>query len=288
MPAINTASDISSLALSIQEDAVFVERSVNFMQNLVTVYRDASGINTRKNFQYGTATVNQVAESDDLASQAFAPSVLQTLTPLEYGAQFFVTDLRMETDSPDNIRTDGARELGFAAASKVESDMLGLFSSLTGGTVGSAGTAMTWGLLFAAATRARVSIKNQAAPLFAVLHEYQWHALAKAQSPAASSVVSYNPQFTESIIANWYRGRVAGVEIFVTPNSAMLSGTDAYAAVFAREALALDWRRPIRVEGERDASRRGVEMNLSMVYAKGVWRPTYGVQLLTDCQAPSS
>lgn len=288
MPQLNTASDISSLALAIQEDAIFVERSVNFIQNLVTVYRDASGVNTRKNFQYGTATVNQVAETDDLSSQAFAPALLNTLTPYEYGAQFFITDLRAETDSPDNIRTDGARELGFGAAAKVESDVLGLFPSLTGGTVGASGTAMTWGLFFAAATRARVSVKNQAMPLYAVLHEYQWHAMAKAVSPAASTLITNTPAFSESIIASWYKGRIAGVEVFVTPNSAMLSGTDAYGAVFARDAIALDWRRPIRVEGERDASRRGMEMNLSMVYAKGVWRPTFGVQILTDCQAPSS
>lgn len=288
MPQNNLASDISSLALAMQEDAVFVERSTNFIQQLVTVYRDASGVNTRKNFQYNQATVNQVAEGDDLSSQAFAPSLLNTLTPYEYGAQFFVTDLRMETESPDNIRTDGARELGFAAASKVESDVLGLFSSLTGGTVGSSGTAMTWGLFFAAATRARVSIKNNAVPLMAVLHEYQWHAMAKAVSPAASTLISNTPAFSESIIASWYKGRIAGVEVFVTPNSAMISGTDAYGAIFARDALALDWRRPIRIEGERNASKRGTEMNLSMVYAKGVWRPTHGVQLLTDCQAPTS
>lgn len=288
MPALNTAANISSLALAIQEDAIFVERAVNFMQSLVTVYRDASGINQRKNFQYGTATVNSIAETDDLTSQAFTPALLNTLTPAEYGAQFFVTDLRAETDSPDNIRTDGGRELGFAAAGKVEGDLLGLFPSLTGGTVGAAGTAMTWGLFFAAATRARVQIKNQAAQLFGVLHEYQWHAMAKALSPAAASLVSYTPQYQEGILASWYRGRAAGVEIFVTPNNAMLSGTDAYGAVFSRDAIALDWRRPIRVEGERDASRRGTEMNLSMVYAKNVWRPTFGVQILTDCQAPSS
>ena len=288
MPQLNTASDISTLALAMQEDAIFVERSTNFIQNLITVYRDASGINTRKNFQYGTATVNQVAETDDLTSQAFTPSVLQTLTPYEFGAQFFVTDLRAETDSPDNIRTDGARELGFAAASKVEADVLQLFPSLTGGTIGQSGTAMSWGLLFAAATATRVSIKNQAAPLYAVLHEYQWHALAKAVSPAANSLVSYNPQFTESVIASWYRGKIAGVEVFVTPNSAMISGSDIYGAVFARDALALDWRRPIRVEGERDASRRGTEMNLSMVYAKGVWRPTFGCQIITSATAPTS
>ena len=37
---------------------------------------------------------------------------------------------------------------------------------------------------------------------------------------------------------------------------------------------------PSRLEPERDASRRGWELNLSTVYAHGVWRPTYGVQMI--------
>ena len=43
------------------------------------------------------------------------------------------------------------------------------------------------------------------------------------------------------------------------------------------DALALDMRRAPRLEPERDASRRGYELNLSAVYAHGVWRPKFGV-----------
>jgi hypothetical protein len=66
------------------------------------------------------------------------------------------------------------------------------------------------------------------------------------------------------------------------------SNDDFTGGVFPSEAIAIDWRRMIRVEPERDASRRGTEFNLSAVYAHGVWRPTRGVQMIFDATAPTS
>jgi hypothetical protein len=291
MPAsMNTWANISAIAQDIQEDAIFLERHMNLMGGLVKTYRDASGANDRKSYQYNQASVSQIAETDDLTSQAFTPSHLATLSPFEYGAQFFITDLRIESESPDDIRNDGALELGLAMASKVEADLLGLFGSLTGGTIDAGtGTALTWGHVAAGIARARVSIKNQAMPLAVVVHEYQYYNLGKSAAIAGSSnVVTNNEAFIDPILRRWYRGDFAGASIFVSTNSEMLSGNNATGAVFGRDALAIDWRRAPRIEPERDASRRGYELNLSAVYAKGVWRPTFGVQLISDAQAPSS
>jgi hypothetical protein len=289
MSSPNTWANVSAIAQSIQEDAILLERSLNLMGGLVRTYRDASGLNDRKSYQYGQATVNLIGETDDLTSQAFTPALLSTLTPYEYGAQFFVTDSRIEGDSPDDIRNDGALELGLAMAGKVEADLLGLFGSLTGGTIDAGtGTALTWGNVAAGIARARVSIKSQAMPLAVVLHEYQYFALAKSASVAGSSnVVNNNEAFVDPILLRWYRGTFAGADIFVSTNSAMISGNNATGAVIARDAIALDWRRAPRIEPERDASRRGYELNLSAVYAKGVWRPTFGVKLIGDAQAPT-
>jgi hypothetical protein len=289
MSSPNTWANVSAIAQDIQEDAILLERHMNLMGGLVKTYRDASGLNDRKSYQYNQASIRQVAETDDLTSQAFTPAHLSTLTPYEYGAQFFITDSRIEGDSPDDIRNDGSLELGLAMASKVEADLLGLFGSLTGGTINmGTGTALTWGGLAAAIARARVSCKSQAMPLAAVLHEYQYYALGKAASIAGTSnAITNNEAFVDPILRKWYRGDFAGAAIFVTTNDAMVSGNNATGAVFARDAIAIDWRRAPRLEPERDASRRGYELNLSAVYAKGVWRPTFGIQVISDAQAPT-
>ena len=52
-------------------------------------------------------------------------------------------------------------------------------------------------------------------------------------------------------------------------------------------ALALDVRRAPRVERQRDASRRAEELNLSAVYAHGVWRPKFGVKIISDASIPT-
>jgi hypothetical protein len=290
MSSPNTWANVSAIAQDIQEDAILLERHMNLMGGLVKTYRDASGLNDRKSYQYNQATINQVAETDDLTSQAFTPSHLSTLTPYEYGSQFFITDSRIEGDSPDDIRNDGSLELGLAMAQKVEEDLLGLFPSLTGGTVGAAGTTLTWGYVAAGIARARVACKSQSMPLAVVLHEYQYFNLAKTASVSGSSnAVTNNEAFVDPILRKWYRGDFAGAQIFVTTNTNLIDASDDFTgACFARDAIAIDWRRAPRIEPERDASRRGYELNLSAVYAKGVWRPTFGVQIVGDATAPTS
>ena len=276
--AINSWSDISSIASSIQEDAVFVVRETNQLQNLVTVFNDMRGGNLRKNYQYNSATAGTIGETTDLTSTSFAATAMQTLTPAEIGLQFFVSDLRAESESPDHIITDGARELGFAAASKVEADLYGLFSSLTGGSIGNVGSAPTWSYIAAAIAVARNANKSSNVPLACVMHGYHWSVLAKSASIAGATVAAA-PGYQEQITRSGYVGEFMGVPLYQVYQDVSGTGSTAWTsgAVFPRSALALDWRRPIRVEAQRDASMRGIEFNMSAVYAKGIWRPELGV-----------
>lgn len=82
----------------------------------------------------------------------------------------------------------------------------------------------------------------------------------------------------------WYVGTVAGVDVFVSGN-VYKSGNDAYGAFFNPNALALDIRRDLRLEPERDASKRAWELNMTALYAHGVWRPAFGVQVISDAAA---
>ncbi|MBI4496844.1 MAG: hypothetical protein HY689_02955 [Chloroflexi bacterium] len=279
--ALVLASDISAFVNTIFEDALLVARDNNLMAALVTGFNDRAGTAIRQNSTYGTAVINSIAETDDMTSQAFTPSSLATLTPAEFGAQFFVTDLRQETDL-FGVRADAAMELGLALAQSVETNLLNDFSSLTGGTVGAAGTAITWGHFFAMVAHLRG--QNAPRPWFFVCSPNTWHVLGKAVGPGAT--VTNSPQFQDEVLRNWYVGSVAGVDIFTSSNTA--AGTAAYAALFSRPALALDIRRAPRLEPERDASRRGIELNMTMVYAHGVWRPKFGVQGIFDASLPTS
>lgn len=278
--ASNLWADISSLANVIYEESMLVAREQNIMGALITVFNDNNGMEDRKNAKYGEVTINQIGEADDLTSQAFTPSVDQTLSPYEYGAQFFISDTRRAADRWA-VQQDATLELGKGMGSKVDVDLVGLFSSLTCGTVGGTSTDFTWAQYFAALTKLRAAYAPL--PYVCVLHPHQFHCLGTAVAPGVT--VTNAPTLQNEIVQRWFVGNAAGVDIYLDGN--ITDGTaTTYGAMFSRNAIALDWRRAPRIEIERDASRRGFELNLSAIYAKGVWRPQYGVCINTAGTTP--
>ena len=282
--AFTQVSDIQSPTDYIQkvyEDAMFVARENDLMSSLITNYT-GQGIAPRVSSVYSATNISAVADSDDLASQSFAPTVLSTLTPSEVGAQYLITDQRMESD-PMGVMNAAAQELGFAIATKIETDIIGNFTSFTGGTVGAAGSVMTWGRFFAAVAQLRA--QKAPAPYYAVLHPYQIHDLAS--EVALAGTMGNTPTFGDAVMTARYFSQAAGCSIFESSNIAIDGSDDAIGGVFSPMALALDVRRAPRVERQRDASRRAEELNLSAVYAHGVWRPKYGVKIISDASIPT-
>lgn len=279
----NTYSDISTFVNSIFEDALFAARDQNLLMALVKNYGDMQGMAARKVQEYGTATISSVAETDDLVSQAFTPTALNTLTPAEAAGQFFLTDQRLETD-PFGVKEDASLELGNAMAQKIEMDIASDFSSLTGGTIGAAGSAFSWGYFFAMLTGLRR--QNAPRPWSLVCRPEHWHQLGKAA--AVGATVTNSPAIQDEVLRNFYVGTVSGVDVFTSTNIAVDASDDAVAAMFSPMALAIDIRRAPRLEPERDASRRGWELNMSAVYAHGIWRPKFGVKGTFDAAAPTS
>jgi hypothetical protein len=282
----NIWSDVSSIAQRIESDAYFVVRDTATMQNLVTTFRDASGMNIRRGYKYNQLSAVSVSDGDALASVLLTPSADNDLTPAEIGLQVFISDARAESELPESIINDSAVELGLAANDKIESDLQGLLPSLTGGTVGTTGGTITWGYLSAAIAQARNANKSNSIPLVAVVHGYQYAVLAKAASIAGTSLAQA-PGYTEDMTRNGFVATFMGVPIYQVFGAAN-SSTDFIGGVFPRSAMALDWRRPIRIEAQRIAARRGTEFNMSAIYAKGVWRPTLGVQTIFHMSAPTS
>ncbi len=286
MPQLNTAADIAAYIQTIYEDAMFVAREQNIIAGLVTTYSDRTGLASRSASEWSQATINTIGESDDLTSQAFNPSVISTLTPAERGAQFFLTDSRLESD-PFEVQREAALELGAAMATKIETDVIGNFSSLTGGTVGAAGSTFTWSYLASAVAVLRN--RKVPGPYYAVLHPY--HALdlgIAVANMAQSTGQMQTPSAGDGYLGGGNLGAPLGLAgMFQSANISVDSSDDAVSAVFNPMALALDSRRAPRLEPERDASRRGWELNMTAVYAHGVWRPTYGVKITADATTPS-
>ena len=285
MAALNPSSDISSFINTVFEAAILVARDNNVMSGLVRTFNDRTGVAVRQNSQYGGATINSIAETDDLVGQSFTPSSIATLTPAEVGAQYVMTDTRVESD-PFTVRNDASMDLGLAMATKFETDLISNFTSFSSGTIGAAGSAITWSYFF----NMEAILRNAHAPYpyYALLHPYQWNVLAKAASVSGTRTNAAS-SLLEEVNSMFFVQQVGGVYIFVSSNITPNATTDdAYCGMWSRDALALDMRRQPRIEPERDASRRAWELNLSAVYAHGVWRPTFGVAGLFDAATPTT
>ena len=281
--AIITYSDISSLLPDIWEGALMVARDQTIMASLVRNF-NGQGLVPRKSTIYGTVTFTTVSETDNVVAQTYTRSAKQTLTPGEIAASFFLSDSRIESDDQD-IVGDASRELGMGAAQKIEADIISQSGSVAGGTVGTNAGTLTWGHLLAAQSVLRAA--NAPMPYLAVLHPYQYHNLAKAQTVAAATQPSFASSLTDRLVSNFYVQTAYGIDIFVTSNIP-ISSSAASGVLMNRDALALDVRRPLRLELEREASRRGWEIVASAVYAYGLWRPEWGVTLAGTCVAPTS
>jgi hypothetical protein len=263
---------ISSLVNTIQEGALLAARENSVMSALVRVFSDTDAMNVRKNYAYSGGTIGSIAETTDMSAQTFTPAASQTLTPASYGMQYFLTDARIASDW-NQVQADAATDMGQLAGVAIDTNLVGNFANLTGGTVGTAGGTITWANLMLAATKLRAAFAPQ--PYYFVCRPEHWYYLTNLASGVPTFVQS--EAFKDSIAEQYYQGSWGGINFFVDAN--ITSGTAAKAAMFSQDAIALDVRRAARIEAQRDASRGGGgwELNLTVIYAHGIWRPTFGV-----------
>ena len=270
----STYSDISTLVGNIYEAALLSAVENDVMSNLVTRF-SSTGSAPRVWANYSGGTYATIAETADMTAQTFNPAAAGTLTPAVYGQMFFLTDLRIAGDTQGVVR-DAAEFLGGGAGEQVDTHLSGLFSSLTGGTVGTAGGTLTWANIFRAQAYLRTNkVKGRYA---VVVHPVQWYHLTSASSGVPTLMQS--EKIKDSVVGGFYQASFSNLDFFADANIA--SGTAAVGGMFGPPAIALDSRRAFRIENQRDASRGGggFELNATVQYAYGVYRPTYGVKMI--------
>lgn len=280
--ATSTFSSIAAnLRPKILSETLFVAREMNLMAGLVFNYT-GTGVATRYIGIYPQLTAQEVAEGVDFATATeWTKSEQASLTPHTEMVQVILTDERLETD-PDGARQDAAREMGAAISAAIDTDLTALFSGLNT-TIGTTGNALT--IKKCAAALSILKNAHVANPLYVVLHPYGWFDVwVELGQPAAT--YQFLGDVANQAMRDYAVGSFMAAQWFTSSN-VTASGTDAYSAVFHREALALDTRRGLTVELERDASKRAWEVNAHAWYAVGERRGTYGVALLHDATTPT-
>jgi hypothetical protein len=270
-------TSISGMVASIYELALLTAQEGNVVAPFVHQFNDSNSAVPRVWGTYSGGTFSSVAETADLSqTAAFAASAAGTATPTVYAHQALITNRRIKSD-PSGAISDTGLYLGQTAAAQIDTNLAGLFSSLAGGTVGSAGGTLT----FANIMRAQAYLRTN--KIFGrytcVLHPVQWYYLTSPTTGVPTLLQA--PALAESLVKDFYSASYQNIDFFVDAN--ISSGTAAVASMFSRDAIYLDTRQGFQIEPQYNASYSGNgawELNASMFYAYGVYRPTYGVQML--------
>jgi hypothetical protein len=273
--AASRYEDIKTLVANVYELALLTAQEGNVIAQLSTVFNDNQGLAPRVYGQYSGGTFASIAGTVDMSAQTFSAAAGGTITPSTYGQQISLTVNRIKSD-PAGAQRDAGQYLGETAAAHIDTNLAGLLDDFTGGTAGTAGGTLTWANIFYAQAILR---GNKVYGRYSVvLHPLQWYYLTSASSGVPTLMQSED--IKNRFMSGFYQASLDNMDFFVDANIA--AGT-AYGGMFAKPAIALDMRQPFTINPQWDASYAGVgawELNASMVYGFGVYRPTYGVTLV--------
>ena len=270
-----TTTTLNDLFTNIIAQARFTAEEQSLMLGLVTQYNIGSQAGTTIQVpKYPAVTAGDLTEGTDMGATEVSTSSVSVAVG-EVGAQVVLTDLAaMGAGNPaDELGT----VLGNAIATKIDKDLIDLFSGFSG-ALGAAGSEITVADLFKAAATLRAN--KVTGSMAAVVHPFQAY-----QLKAGLTNTFANPNggdLQNEAMRNGYVGSIAGIDVYESANVSIDASDDAVAAVFAPEALAIALKSEFNLETQRNATRRGTELVATAVYGVAELDDSYGVKITAD------
>lgn len=263
---ITNTTTLNDLLPSIVAEALFVASEKSIMRGLVRNYTLNPG-------QGKTVTVpiypKQTAAS---LTEATAPgfTAISTngavLTVSEVGLAAQISDLAMMA-SASNVVADIGRLFGEAIARKMDSDILSNVGALSAG-VGGATVTATPALLFQAIAKLRAQGYDTSNDCAIVLHPNVAYDIA---STLTSTFAAPASQIGNDALRNGFMGTLGGVPVY---QSSLVNNTgtagDYNNVLFHRDAFGLAMMQDIRIESQREATKRGFDIVGSAIYGHGI------------------
>lgn len=251
--------------------------------------------------KYGQVSTYALTEGVDMTQAQEITDTLMTITPAEFGAQVVLSDMMMMTvrDSFFEVASNILRDSYDRQQDQTLCDDMDNYSI----ALGSAGTALTIGHLFAAV--AAISDAGRAAdstagrggeiaprPYHGVFSPPQIHSLNKTLvgGYGAAGATSITPE-TERARANMGSFSIPGLDLTVHVDTNFLkdSSDDIKGGVYSPQAqILVELGGGPSVEKERDASLRSWELNYVGRWARGEYNDNWGREMLFDSARPSS
>jgi N4-gp56 family major capsid protein len=281
--AITTSTLTQELYANVVQAALFTLSEQTVIRPLIRNY-DMTGTPglTAQVPIYPALSASGIAEDTDITTETSFDTSSVEITASEIGVLVNLTDLSRESATTDVAAAIG-RQIGDAMAKKVDTDLAALFPGFSN-SVGAAGDDITVETMFKAAATLRA---NQApGPYVCVLHPYQAFTLKKQLTQAGNTPVTDLSNIGNAALLDGFVGRVAGIDVFestvVSADAGdSVSGTgNFFGAAMSADALGYVLKRSMRIEEQRDASKRSTEIVGSMAYGVKEIFDAYGVGIV--------
>ena len=281
--ALTNTTTLNDLLPSIVREALFVASEKSIMRGLVRNYPLGTG-----NGKTVTVPIYPKQTALDLTEATASNEVaIETssavLTVAEVGLYATVSDLALMA-SASNVTADLGRLFGEAIARKIDTDILTKFKSFTTNTIGSASTAATPALLFQGIAKLRSQGYDTANDCAIVLHPNVAYDVA---STLTSTFAAPASMVGNDALRNGFMGLLGGVPVYqsslVGATSASGGASGDYACgIFHKDALGLAMMQDIRIESQREATKRGFDIVGSAIYGVGELYDGAGIQGIFD------
>ena len=279
---ITNTTTLNDLLPSIVAEALFVASERSIMRGLVRNYTLAAG-------QGKTVTVPIYPKQTAAAlTEGTAPTFTAvstdgaTLTVSEVGLTAQISDLAIMASS-SNVVADIGRLFGEAIARKMDADLLAKFDTFSG-YVGGVSTTATPALIFQAIAKLRSAGYDTANDCAIVLHPNVAYDVA---STLTSTFAAPASMVGNDALRNGFMGLLGGVPVYqsslVGATSASGGASGDYACgIFHKDALGLAMMQDIRIESQREATKRGFDIVGSAIYGVGELYDGAGIQGIFD------
>jgi len=274
---ITNTTTLNDLLPSIVAEALFVASERSIMRGLVRNYTLSAG-------QGKTVTVPIYPKQTAAAlTEGTAPSYTEistdgaTLTVSEVGLTAQISDLAIMASS-SNVISDIGRLFGEAIARKMDADLLALANSLSV-TVGGVSTTGTPALLFNAIAKLRAQGYDTANDCAIVLHPNVAYDIA---STLTSTFAAPASMVGNDALRNGFMGMLGGVPVYqsslvATSTAASAASGDYANLIMHRDAFGLAMMQDIKIESQREATKRGFDLVGSAIYGVGELYDAAGV-----------
>ena len=250
------------------------------LRNLVTVYdmQGTPGLTASVPVYPRVTGLSALAAGTDLTANADVDATAVDITAAEYATMATLQDIVLES-SPLSVAQDTGRILGDAIAQAMDETIVDLFASVSTEAGPGAGAEVTAADIMKAAAR----LRNNSVPIngiVAVLSPFQAYNV-KATLLNAGGTFGNNSVANEAA-AQYFVGRIGGVDIYESASIDVDGNDDAVGAVFHPAALGLVLKRDMRLATERDESLRGFEIVASAAWGAGILDQNKIVKLTSD------